>query len=62
MDTQHTLPHGTPEDVRAMVKDRMEALAPGGGFVYTTEHCIQSDVPFENLTAMIDAIREYGKY
>jgi len=62
MDTQHVLPHGTPEEVRTMVKERMDILAPGGGYVFTTEHCLQRDVPVENLIAMIDAVREYGAY
>ena len=62
IDTQHVLPHGTPEEVREMVKERMEILSPGGGFVFTTEHCIQSDVPFENLQAMVEAAKEFGQY
>jgi uroporphyrinogen decarboxylase len=45
-----------------MVKERMEILAPGGGYVFTTEHCLQRDVPVENLIAMIEAVREYGAY
>lgn len=62
MDTQKVLPHGTPEEVREMARERLNILKPGGGFVYTTEHCIQSDVPVENLEAMIEAVREFGKY
>lgn len=62
MDTQRVLPHGTQEEVRSMVKERMDILKPGGGFVFTTEHCIQSDVPVENLEAMIEAVKEFGKY
>ena len=59
IDTQKTLPHGTPEDVRLEVKQRMKDLAPGGGFVFSPEHCLQSDIPFENLSAMVEAVREY---
>lgn len=62
IDTQSVLPHGTPEEVRAMIKGRMEILSPGGGYVFTTEHCIQSDVPFDNLEAMIQAARDFGAY
>ena len=34
VDTQRTLPFGTPEEVRREVRDRIDALAPGGGFVF----------------------------
>ncbi len=62
MDIQHTLPHGTPEDIRAEVKDRMEAGKPGGGFIISTAHNIQPDTPMENVLALFDAYREFGKY
>lgn len=62
IDTQHVLPHGTPEAVRSMVQERMDILKPGGGYVFTTEHCIQSDVPMANLEAMIAAAKEFGQY
>ncbi len=62
VDTQKTLPHGTPEEVRDEVRRRIDQLAPGGGFVFNTVHNIQSDVPPENLAAMFDALREFGAY
>jgi len=62
IDTQHVLPHSTPEEVAAMVQERMKILAPGGGFVFTTEHCIQSDIPVENLRAMAEAAKKFGVY
>ena len=62
VDTQHVLPHGTPEMVRDEVKRRIEDLAPGGGFVFNTVHNIQADVPAANILAMWEALREYGTY
>jgi len=62
IDTQHILPNGTPEEVKDDVKKNIEALAPGGGFVFTTVHNIQAEVPPQNIAAMIEALREYGKY
>ena len=59
-DTQHTLPHGTPDDVRRQDRERLEIFAPGGGFVFHTVHNIQADVPTENLLAMFEAIREFS--
>lgn len=62
VDTQDVLPHGTPAEVRDEVRRNIEALAPGGGFVFNTVHNIQADVPPENIVAMIEAVREYGVY
>jgi uroporphyrinogen decarboxylase len=61
-DTQAVLPFGTPEDVREEVKRRIDHLAPGGGFVFTQIHNVQPHVPPENVVAMFEAAREYGRY
>jgi uroporphyrinogen decarboxylase len=62
MDTQHVLPHGTPQEVREEVRRRIADLAPGGGFVFTQVQNILSDVPPENLIAMWQALDEFGRY
>jgi len=58
IDTQRTLPFGTPEEIRAEVKQRMALFSPGGGFVFNTVHNIQAGVPTENLLALFEAVRE----
>jgi len=62
VDTQHVLPSGTPQQVREEVRRRVEDLAPGGGFVFSTVHNTQADVPPENYMAMWEALREHGAY
>ena len=62
VETQHILPNGTPQQVRDDVKRNLDALAPGGGYVFNTVHNIQADVPPENITAMVDALHEHGVY
>jgi uroporphyrinogen decarboxylase len=62
VDTQRVLGTGTPDEVRAEVKRRVEDFKPGGGFVFNTVHNIQGNVPAENLIAMWEAVREYGTY
>ena len=62
VDTQHVLPSGTPEQVKENVKRNIEALAPGGGFVFSTIHNIQAEVPPQNVAAMLEALKDYGKY
>jgi uroporphyrinogen decarboxylase len=60
VDTQGILPRGSPDEVRDDVRKNIEALAPGGGFVFSSVHNIQSDVPPANIIAMVEALREYG--
>lgn len=60
VDTQRTLPFGTPEEVRAEVLERLEVFAPGGGFVFNTIHNIQARTPMANLLAMFGAIKEFN--
>ena len=62
VDTQGILPGGTPAQVRDHVRCNIEALAPGGGFVFNTVHNIQADVPPANIVAMYEALAEYGRY
>ncbi len=59
-DTQTVLGSGSPEEVRAEVKRRIDDLAPGGGFVFTQVHNVQPNVPPENVVAMLEAAYEYG--
>ncbi|HSP42450.1 MAG TPA: uroporphyrinogen decarboxylase family protein, partial [Luteolibacter sp.] len=60
VNTQKTLPFGTPDEVRAEVLRRCEVFAPGGGFVFNTIHNIQALTPVENVVAMVDAIHEFN--
>lgn len=60
IDTQKTLPFGTPQEVREQVLSRCEIFAPGGGFVYNAIHNVQYGTPVQNIVAMIDAVREFN--
>jgi hypothetical protein len=62
VDTQHTLPFGTPEEVRQEVRERIQNFGPGGGFVFNPIHNVQPQTPVENLLAMFQALREFGQY
>ena len=62
IDTRHVMPHGTPEEVRKEVRRRIKDLAPGGGYVAAAVHCLQPDVPPENIVAMCDEVQKAGKY
>ena len=61
VDTQKTLPFGTPEQVRVQVIERLRAFSPGGGFVFNTIHNIQARTPVANIVAMCDAVRDFNR-
>ncbi len=60
--TQYLLPRGTPDEVRAEVRRRLEILGHGGGYILAPCHVLQTDVPTENILAMSDAGLECGRY
>jgi len=60
IDIQHTMPHGTPEDIRAEVADRMRAGARDGGVILCTAHNIPAETPVDNVLALFDAYAELG--
>ncbi|MBQ4625178.1 MAG: hypothetical protein IJB51_11625 [Clostridia bacterium] len=54
IDIQETLPHGSPEEVQAAVKNAISILGRNGGYIMTSAHYIQNDTPVENIIAMYD--------
>jgi len=58
VDTQKTLPFGTPEEVYDEVSERVRIFNDGGGFVFNSIHNVQAGTPVENVRAMLDALRD----
>jgi hypothetical protein len=58
VDTQGVFAFGTPSQVKEQVKMQCEILNNNGGFVFNTVHNIQANVPFENVIAMLEALKE----
>jgi uroporphyrinogen decarboxylase len=59
---QSTLPFGTPDEVRRVVKERIETVGRGGGLVLAPSHMLEPDVPWENIVAFFEAAEEFGYY
>jgi uroporphyrinogen decarboxylase len=62
MDIQRVLPFSTVDQIKEEVKLRIKQLAPGGGFILAPTHALQDDTPPENIVAMYQAGKEYGRY
>jgi hypothetical protein len=60
VDTQKTMPFGTPEQVREEVLRRCEIFSTNGGFVFNPVHNIQAGTPVENIVAMLNAVHEFN--
>jgi len=58
VDTQGVFAFGTPDKVREQVKRQCSILNEGGGFVFNTVHNIQANVSFDNVVAMLEALKE----
>jgi len=58
VDTQGAFAFGTPAQVKEQVKSQCDILNKDGGFVFNTVHNIQANVPFENVVAMLEALKE----
>jgi uroporphyrinogen decarboxylase len=62
IDQQQLLPNGTPAEIEADVKAKIETLGAGGGYMVAPAHILQRDTPLENVEAMIEAVKTHGVY
>ena len=54
IDTQFLLPKGTGEDVSKTVKEMIDILGKGGGYILSPSHVLQTDVPTANVLALYE--------
>ena len=57
---QTSLPLGTRDEVRSLVKEQVETLGVGGGFYFSPANACGPEVPLANVLAMYEAIDEFG--
>jgi hypothetical protein len=53
---------GTVDQTVQYCKDIMDIMMPGGGYCFSPTHSLQDNSPTENVVAMYDVARQYGKY
>jgi uroporphyrinogen decarboxylase len=59
--TQSTLPFGTPDDVRNVVRHNLEVCGDAGGIVVGPTHVIEPEVPWENIMAIREVCDELSR-
>jgi len=57
IDTKRVLPKGTPGEVENEVRKRIQQLGPEG-YVLTSVHNVQADVPAKNFLIMLEAAKK----
>ena len=58
-NTQKTLHFGSPKEVKEETRKLIDIFLPEGGFIASSVHIIQGNVPLENIVALIDTYNEY---
>jgi uroporphyrinogen-III decarboxylase len=61
VDTQKVLQLGTPQQVKDQVRKLCDIFGKNGGFVFSSIHNIQANVPVENVVALMDTLSEIRK-
>lgn len=57
ISTQQALPYGTPEEVRTETRRVRDLMSTDGGYILSPAQQLQTDVPIENILAMIDVAK-----
>jgi uroporphyrinogen decarboxylase len=62
ISTAGVVARGTVDDTVKMVKETLEVMMPGGGYALSPTHLLQDNSPTENVAALYDAAKEFGRY
>jgi uroporphyrinogen decarboxylase len=57
---QTAFSYGTPKEIRAEVKERIETLGRGGLILCPAYDVDEPDIPWENVAAFLDAAEKFG--
>ncbi len=41
---------------------KVEALKPGGGYIFHSDHSVPEDVSFADYSRVIELVRQHGRY
>jgi len=61
IDTQKTLPFGSPDEVERELIEKLNIFSKGGGCVFNTIHNIQPNTPIENLIRLFETLKRFNK-
>ncbi|RPH97545.1 MAG: hypothetical protein EHM72_13495, partial [Calditrichaeota bacterium] len=61
IDVQELLPYGHPQQIKDQVRHCIKVLGENGGYIVAPAHNIQNDTPVENVLAMFEAVKSFGR-
>ena len=59
VDIDHTMTSATPEEIAACVKEKMDILGPGGGFIISDSNSVPNGVRPENILEIAKCVEQY---
>ena len=62
VNNKTTMVNGSPQEVKEETLECLTIAAPGGGYIISTDHSLHDDIPLENVFAMVETVKEFGKY
>ena len=62
LDPVNTMLFGTPDDVRAAARERLDIAAPGGGYILSTACSVAPAAPPANIMVLREAVEIWGRY
>lgn len=62
IDQQYLMPNGTDEELEADIKERIEILGKGGGYMVAPAHIIQADVKPERVEKFIELCKSTARF
>ena len=62
VENKHLLPFGTIEEIAEQTRECIEIAAPGGGYMFASDHSIHPRIPYRKAKFMFDLAKKYGVY
>ena len=62
ISTAGPVAYGTVQETRDYCRRTLEIMMPGGGYCFAPTHALQDNSPTENVVAMYEVAREFGRY
>lgn len=62
ISTAGPVAYGTVDDVVRYCRETLDIMMPGGGYCFAPTHSLQDNSPTENVVAMYETARHYGRY
>ena len=59
ISTQQFLPFATAEECMNLAKETLRIMGKGGGYILAPTHAVTSDIPFENIRALIEVTKNH---